>query len=165
VTLTVDYWVPSTLIGRLTEVIVVKLNDKEADLVQIPSNKIRRELTTPVLFFILSEVNLSRGDGESVHPALPRFNKLLCSFRIDNSVLPPLEDREQLEKRQNPIIEWSVGMVTVNKATLKNFDSGNYTATIEIAGSGKTYLEGVLVAGQSTSGRNVSRQETGRDSL
>jgi hypothetical protein len=38
-------------------------------------------------------------------------------------------------------------MVTVNKATLKNFDSGNYTATIEIAGSGKTYLEGVLVAG------------------
>jgi uncharacterized membrane protein len=33
VTLTVDYRVPSTLIGRLTEVIVVKLNDKEADLV------------------------------------------------------------------------------------------------------------------------------------
>ena len=33
VTLTIDYRVPSTLIGRLTEIIVVKMNDKEADLV------------------------------------------------------------------------------------------------------------------------------------
>jgi uncharacterized protein YndB with AHSA1/START domain len=32
ITLTIDYRVPSSLIGRLTEVIVVKLNDKEADL-------------------------------------------------------------------------------------------------------------------------------------
>ena len=37
-------------------------------------------------------------------------------------------------------------MVIVKKAILRNFDSGNYTATIEIAGSGKTYLEGVSVA-------------------
>ena len=37
-------------------------------------------------------------------------------------------------------------MVTVKKAILRDFDSGNYTATIEIAGSGKTYLEGVPVA-------------------
>ena len=52
-------------------------------------------------------------------------------------------------------------MVTVNKATLKNFDSGNYTATIEIAGSGKTYLEGVpvalnLPAGEITAGRKLA---------
>lgn len=37
-------------------------------------------------------------------------------------------------------------MVTVKKAILRNFDSENYTATIEIAGSSKTYLEGVAVA-------------------
>jgi hypothetical protein len=36
--------------------------------------------------------------------------------------------------------------MTVKKAILRSFDSGNYTATIEIAGSGKTYLEGVVVA-------------------
>jgi hypothetical protein len=36
--------------------------------------------------------------------------------------------------------------MTVKKAILRNFDSGNYTATIEIAGSSKTYLEGVSVA-------------------
>jgi hypothetical protein len=34
----------------------------------------------------------------------------------------------------------------VKKAVLRRFDSGNYTATIEITGSGKTYLEGVPVA-------------------
>ncbi len=34
----------------------------------------------------------------------------------------------------------------VKKAVLRSFDSGNYTATIEITGSGKTYLEGVPVA-------------------
>ena len=56
-------------------------------------------------------------------------------------------------------------MMTVKKAILRNFDSGNYTATIEIAGSGKTYLEGVSVARNLPVGRNVSRQETGSDFL
>jgi len=32
VTLTVDYRVPSTIIGRFTEIILIKMNDKEADL-------------------------------------------------------------------------------------------------------------------------------------
>jgi uncharacterized membrane protein len=32
VTLTIDYRVPSTLIGRLTEIFVINMNDKEADL-------------------------------------------------------------------------------------------------------------------------------------
>jgi hypothetical protein len=36
--------------------------------------------------------------------------------------------------------------MTVKKAILRSFDSGSYTATIEIAGSSKTYLEGVSVA-------------------
>jgi hypothetical protein len=34
----------------------------------------------------------------------------------------------------------------VKKAILRSFDSGIYTATIEITGSGKIYLEGVPVA-------------------
>ncbi|MBA7631612.1 hypothetical protein ES703_39145 [subsurface metagenome] len=34
----------------------------------------------------------------------------------------------------------------LKKAVLKSFDSGNYTATIQISGSYKTYLEGVSVA-------------------
>ena len=37
-------------------------------------------------------------------------------------------------------------MMTIKKAILRSFDSGRYTATIEIAGSGKTYLDGVPVA-------------------
>lgn len=37
-------------------------------------------------------------------------------------------------------------MQTIKKATLRNFDSGNYTSIIDIAGSGKTYLDGVPVA-------------------
>jgi len=36
--------------------------------------------------------------------------------------------------------------MTIKKAVLRSFDSGNYTATIEIAGSINTYLEGVSVA-------------------
>ena len=44
-------------------------------------------------------------------------------------------------------------MITMKKAILRNFDAGNYTATIEIAGSSKTYLEGVPVA------RNLSAEE------
>ena len=34
----------------------------------------------------------------------------------------------------------------IKKAILRSFDSGNYTATIQISGSGKTYLEDVPVA-------------------
>ena len=34
----------------------------------------------------------------------------------------------------------------VKKAILRSFNSENYTATIEISGSGKTYLEDVPVA-------------------
>ena len=36
--------------------------------------------------------------------------------------------------------------MSLRKAVLKSFDSGNYTATIQIAGSNKVYLEGVAVA-------------------
>jgi len=36
--------------------------------------------------------------------------------------------------------------VRLKKAVLKSFDSGNYTATIQISGSYKAYLEGVSVA-------------------
>lgn len=36
--------------------------------------------------------------------------------------------------------------MTIKKAILRSFDSGNYTATIQISGSGKTYLEDVPVA-------------------
>jgi hypothetical protein len=34
----------------------------------------------------------------------------------------------------------------IKKATLKAWYSGTYTATIQIAGSGKAYLEGIKVA-------------------
>ena len=36
--------------------------------------------------------------------------------------------------------------MSLRKAVLKSFNSGDYTATIQIAGSYKTYLEGVAVA-------------------
>ena len=36
--------------------------------------------------------------------------------------------------------------MSLRKAVLKSFDSGNYTATIQLAGSHKIYLEGVAVA-------------------
>jgi len=36
--------------------------------------------------------------------------------------------------------------MSLRKAVLKSFDSGNYTATIQIAGSNKVYLEGIAVA-------------------
>ena len=46
----------------------------------------------------------------------------------------------------------------IKKAILKAWNSGNYTATIQIAGSAKAYLEGVKVA------RNIASAEmvTGR---
>ena len=48
--------------------------------------------------------------------------------------------------------------MSMKKAILKSFNSGDYTATIKIAGSLKTYLEGVSVA------RNlpVAEMTTGR---
>ena len=36
--------------------------------------------------------------------------------------------------------------MSLRKAILKNFNSGDYTATIQLAGSYKTYLEGIAVA-------------------
>ena len=36
--------------------------------------------------------------------------------------------------------------MSLRKAVLKSFNSGNYTATIQLTGSYKTYLEGVAVA-------------------
>ncbi|MBI2831811.1 MAG: hypothetical protein HYX79_06105 [Chloroflexi bacterium] len=36
--------------------------------------------------------------------------------------------------------------MSVKKAVLKSFNSGNYTATIQLSGSYKAYLEGVSVA-------------------
>ena len=37
-------------------------------------------------------------------------------------------------------------MSSLKKAVLRSFDSGNYTAVIELVGSGKVYLEDVTVA-------------------
>ena len=36
--------------------------------------------------------------------------------------------------------------MNLRKAILKSFKSGNYTATIQLAGSYKAYLEGIAVA-------------------
>ena len=36
--------------------------------------------------------------------------------------------------------------MSVRKAVLKSFNPGDYTATVQLAGSYKTYLEGVAVA-------------------
>ena len=36
--------------------------------------------------------------------------------------------------------------MSLRKALLRSFDSGNYTATVQLAGSHKIYLEGVAVA-------------------
>ena len=48
--------------------------------------------------------------------------------------------------------------MSLSKATLRSFDSGSYTATVELAGSHRIYLEGVPVA------RNIPAAEmvTGR---
>jgi len=50
------------------------------------------------------------------------------------------------------------GAMRLKKGVLRNFNSGNYTATIQLAGSYKVYLEEVAVA------RNMSASEmiTGR---
>jgi len=49
----------------------------------------------------------------------------------------------------------------LKKAMLKSFDSGNYTATVQLSGSYKVYLEDVTVArnlpaGEMTAGRKVA---------
>jgi hypothetical protein len=49
----------------------------------------------------------------------------------------------------------------IKKAILRSFDSGSYTATVEITGSSKTYLEGVPVAHNLPAARNSGRQEIG----
>ena len=36
--------------------------------------------------------------------------------------------------------------MSLRKAILKSFNSGDYTATIQLAGSYKTYLQGIAVA-------------------
>ena len=51
--------------------------------------------------------------------------------------------------------------MSLSKAILRSFDSGGYTATVELAGSHKIYLEGVPVArnipsGEMTTGRKVA---------
>jgi hypothetical protein len=50
--------------------------------------------------------------------------------------------------------------MNLRKAVLKSFNSGDYTATIQLAGSYKTYLEGVAVA-RSAGGRDGSGEEGG----
>ena len=49
----------------------------------------------------------------------------------------------------------------LRKATLKNFNSGSYTATVQLAGSYKVYLDEVTVArnlptAEMTAGRKVA---------
>ena len=49
----------------------------------------------------------------------------------------------------------------LKKGTLKSFNSGNYTATIQLAGSHKVYLEDIVVArniptAEMTPGRKVA---------
>ena len=49
----------------------------------------------------------------------------------------------------------------MRKGVLQSFNSGNYTATVQLAGSYKVYLEGVTVArnlptGEMTAGRKVA---------
>jgi hypothetical protein len=51
--------------------------------------------------------------------------------------------------------------MTVKKAILRSFNAGSYSATVEITGSGKTYLEGVpvarnLPASEMMAGRNLA---------
>ena len=51
--------------------------------------------------------------------------------------------------------------MSLRKGVLRSFNSGNYTATVQLAGSYKVYLEGVTVArnlptGEMTAGRKVA---------
>lgn len=51
--------------------------------------------------------------------------------------------------------------MSLRKGVLKSFNSGNYTATVQLAGSYKAYLEDITVArnlsgGEMTTGRKVA---------
>ncbi len=51
--------------------------------------------------------------------------------------------------------------MSLRKGVLKSFNSGNYTATVQLAGSYKAYLEDITVArnlpsGEMTAGRKVA---------
>jgi hypothetical protein len=51
--------------------------------------------------------------------------------------------------------------MSLRKGILKSFNSGNYTATVQLSGSAKVYLEGVTVArnlpaAEMTAGRKVA---------
>ena len=51
--------------------------------------------------------------------------------------------------------------MTTRKGILKSFDAGDYTATVQLSGSYKAYLEGIAVArnipsAEMTSGRKVA---------
>ena len=51
--------------------------------------------------------------------------------------------------------------MSLQKGVLQSFDSGDYTATVQMAGSHKVYLEGITVArnlptGEMTAGRKVA---------
>jgi len=51
--------------------------------------------------------------------------------------------------------------LSLRNGVLKGFNSGNYTATVQLAGSYKVYLEGITVArnlptGEMTAGRKVA---------
>jgi hypothetical protein len=51
--------------------------------------------------------------------------------------------------------------MSLKKAVLRSFDSGSYVATVEISGSSKAYLAGIVVArnlpsAEMTAGRKVA---------
>ena len=51
--------------------------------------------------------------------------------------------------------------MTTRKGVLKSFNSGDYTATVQLSGSNKVYLEGISVArnippAEMTAGRKVA---------
>jgi hypothetical protein len=50
-------------------------------------------------------------------------------------------------------------MSSLKKAVLRSFDSDNYTAVIELTGSGKVYLENVIVARSVPAGEMIVGRE------
>ena len=48
----------------------------------------------------------------------------------------------------------------LKKATLKSFDSGNHTATVQMAGSYKVYLEDIAVAGNIATAEMTAGRKT-----
>ena len=68
---------------------------------------------------------------------LRKTNALLSILNID------IFDRI---KFRDIVISGGCGLMGSRKAVLKGFDSGSYTATVQLAGSHKVYLEAVTVA-------------------